>query len=180
MMTHSITSTTYLCRSPGLAPSSQGRVALFESSKRPWPDARTEVLDLAQPSVIRAIQDIFDAWAVTNADDDTGPERAALIRCLDHSLRLGVRVIGIYDKDTLIGYNLVDGSGQWQIGGFQKSVHGIPGLSVALWHAGFEHGLARGVRWDNGEQDLGIAGLRQHKAALRPQSLLKKCTVRLR
>lgn len=66
------------------------------------------------------------------------------------------------------------------MGHFKKSLRSYRGLSVALDMFTAQMLAAEGVQFINGEQDLGLEGLRKSKMSMRPERFLKKYSLKLR
>src|SRR3954453_22763269 len=130
----------------------------------------------------KAILDLFNRWVEqkeASVRGDTEQERTALHRIIeltgDNTLAASV----FFDGERLVGFSLwerLPGSDFVTIH-FQKTDRDCPGLSSWQPHAMGRLLLESGYRLINGEQDLGIRGLRMHKQLLRPCQFLRKYAI---
>ena len=86
---------------------------------------------------------------------------------------------GFYDGKLLIGFTLWEGlpDSEWAVMHFQKADRSYPGLPSWQTHEMGRTLIAQGYRLVNGEQDMGIPGLRAYKQSLQPCRYLKKYVV---
>ncbi len=147
---------------------------------RSCPEVRVVQLDLGSTSVREEIDQLRTTWTY-NKGMSLPNEKAALERLLAVSTALQLLGTGVYQQDRLIAFSIVEllGCG-YAMGHFAKCDTGFNGLSHYLYQATARATSARGCRYLNVQEDLGIAGLRAFKMLLRPVSFLKKYAVTCR
>jgi hypothetical protein len=118
--------------------------------------------------------DVFDDWA-RGREAAATVERRALLRCLEAAAIADLCCATVVAPDGVLAFALLapqpDG---WAVCPFAKMRPSCPDVGRLLWRALLELSEARGFRWVNYEQDLGLPGLRQNKMSLRPARLLEK------
>jgi hypothetical protein len=139
-------------------------------------------LDLGDKATRCEILQLFDRWAIGregHQEQNPWHERAALQRMLPLAECGGLAGLGAYDGQLLVGFMLWEEmpGGAWIVGHFQKADRQYPGLSSRLANELGQLLLAHGIRFINGEQDLGIPGLRAFKRSLQPRFQLKKYVI---
>ncbi|MEA2585016.1 MAG: uncharacterized protein QOF33_3101 [Thermomicrobiales bacterium] len=140
------------------------------------------LLDLRDVAVQAAIVDVSYRWAQQKpaaAGDDRRHELVALRRlfALAGHERLGA--CGLYKGRQLVGFSI------WEvlpcqalaIAHFRKTDRSYDGLTTYLRHEESRLLLARGCRFMNIEQDLGLAGLRRAKLSLRTCGFVRKYVI---
>jgi hypothetical protein len=142
-------------------------------------DAR--VLALCDPVSQDAIRALFHRWAQQKPPLQAESHQAelfALQRVFDLSRSDRLEACGIYDGSCLVGLSiwedLWDG---YAVIHFQKADQTYRGLSSLQAHEMGRLLQARGCHLVNGEQDLGIWGLRGYKRSLQPCHHLRKFVV---
>ena len=138
------------------------------------------LLDPGDPLCQDAILGLSHCWArQKSADDDHRDELTALHRFFALTGDDRLAACGFYDRERLAGFSLWEGlpGGEWAVIHFQKADRAYPGLSSWQAHEIGRLLLARGYRLINGQQDLGIAGLRSFKESLLPRGYLEKYVI---
>jgi hypothetical protein len=138
--------------------------------------------DPYDPHAQAAIFDLFRRWVEQKpvaARGDPEQERTALCRLTalagDNTLAAG----GFFDGVRLVGFSLWEGllGRDFAVIHFQKTDRDYRGLSSWQPHAMGRLLLESGYRFINGEQDLGIRGLRIHKRSFQPCQFLRKYVI---
>ncbi len=138
------------------------------------------VLDPGDPGCQDAMVGVAMRWADQKpACEEHRNELTALRRTfaltMDHQLHAG----GFFERERMVGLSLWEGlpAGEWATIHFQKADRCYPGLSSWQAHEIGRLLLEQGYRLINGEQDLGIPGLRAFKESLCPCAYLKKYVI---
>jgi hypothetical protein len=141
-----------------------------------------QFLDPGDAGCQESMNELFRLWArqkQMRGALDTRHEWAAMQRLFSLSGNGGIAAGGSFDGDRLVGFAIWEGlpSGECVVGHFQKTDRGYRGLSS--WQAQMmaQRLAAEGHRVINGEQDLGIPGLRAHKLSLQPCEMLRKYVI---
>lgn len=119
---------------------------------------------------------LWETWAARKEDNIYNEvELKAFLRMLDLAPHFDLVTVGLWDKDTLIGFavNEVIHDGYY-MGHFGKTTGQCDGLSDLLEHETARIMAARGCTLVNLQQDLGLPGLRAYKRSLRPSGFLRK------
>lgn len=138
--------------------------------------------DVKDPLGQKAILDLFNRWVEQKEEAARGDaefERTALHRAIELTDDNTLAASGFFDGERLVGLSLwerLPGSDFTTIH-FQKTDRDYRGLSSWQPHAIGRHLLENGYQLINGEQDLGIRGLRTHKQLLRPCQFLRKYVI---
>ncbi len=138
--------------------------------------------DPKDPLGQKAIFDLFDRWVEhkeASVRGDPKQERTALHRVIELAGDNTLAASGFFDGERLVGLSLWEGLPGSDVVTihFQKTDRDYPGLSSWQPHAMGRLLLESGYRLINGEQDLGISGLRVHKQLLRPCQFLRKYAI---
>ena len=145
------------------------------------PAFRSEVMDLADPSLWRKIFDLCDLWQVQRGGtSDSDHDRSALERCVKSASDLDLIPLGLFVNETLIAFSIVGvlGNGH-SICHFEKAdARGFPGVYSFLRKQLAAVLIERGIEHMNLEQDLGVPGLRRSKTSYAPVALLRKYNVK--
>ena len=139
-------------------------------------------VDPGDPCCQAAIVDLFHRWAAqrpTSGNGDHRHELAALQRVFALNGSNPLSGCGFFDGERLVGFSLWEGlpDGAYAVSHFQKSDRAYPELSSWQAHEVGRFLEGRGFRLLNGEQDLGIPGLRDYKQSLQPDRLLRKYVI---
>lgn len=149
--------------------------------QRTFPTAVATEIDLRQPSVQAAVQQLFSTWADKRqkAVDEIAVEATALTRLLRFADQLTLVTVGVYLDGQLMAFTINeivhDG---YYIGHFGKADPAYRGLGLYAECETAKVMRQAGCLYLNYEEDLGHPGLRTYKAALQPIGFLKKYTVR--
>jgi hypothetical protein len=138
--------------------------------------------DPHDPHHKQAIFDLFNRWVEqkeASERGDTEQERTALHRAIQLSGDNTLAASGFFDGERLVGLSLWESlpGSEFVTIHFQKTDRDYRGLSSWQPHAMGRLLLESGYRLINGEQDLGIRGLRMHKQLLRPCQYLRKYVI---
>ena len=134
----------------------------------------------------RVVQDamvgLFHRWVAQKPalpGHDHVNELTALQRVFALAASGRLHACGFFDAERLVGFVIWEGlsGGEYAMLHFQKADRDYPGLSSWQNHAMGTLLEAKGYRLINGEQDLGIAGLRAHKRSLQPCRFLRKYVI---
>ena len=138
-------------------------------------------LTLGDPESQDAILNLFHLWAEQKPafpDESYQPELTALQRSLHLSAGNRLAACGVYDGECLVGVSIWEGLWDgYAVIHFQKADRNYRGLASLQAHEMGRLLKARGYRLINGEQDLGIRGLRCHKWSLQPCHFLRKYVI---
>jgi hypothetical protein len=136
--------------------------------------ATTSELDLSDSGVVSEVLELFEAWASAR-EVDASAERRALARCLEIADLAEVGCASVTGPNGLLAFALLAPQpGLWTGLPFAKRHPDASDVGGLLWRSVLECADARGLRWINQEQDLGMPGLRQHKTSLGPARMLEK------
>jgi hypothetical protein len=130
----------------------------------------------------KAIFDLFNRWVEqkpASVRGDTEQERTALHRLIELTGDNTLAASGFFDGERLVGFSLWEGlpGSDFATIHFQKTDRDYRGLSSWQPHAMGQLLLESGYRHINGEQDLGIRGLRMHKRSFQPCQFLRKYVI---
>lgn len=145
--------------------------------------AVTTELTLTSDAVQRQLTELFGLWAtqkgLTSTDIDN--ELAAMTRLFYAAQRAPYVVIGIMVDGNLAGFSICEIiDADYAILHFEKGdTSTYVGIYPFLMQETARALAARGCRYINYEQDLGLSGLRQCKSSFHPYKLLKKYAVTL-
>jgi hypothetical protein len=144
---------------------------------------RHEVRELsARASCDRcSMEQLLERWLTSrDADGAAEPrELAAFRRCLEPEVGADLVYVGVLVEDELVGFTVNElVHAEFCMAHFVRALPGWRGLSELLEHETAKRLLARGCRWMNYQEDLGIPGLRSWKMSWRPVRFLRKFDVR--
>ena len=125
------------------------------------------------------IMKLFDKWA-TKKNSDSAHERVALYRLLKFIDKLTITLIGLWDKDELVGFVLDEKLGRYALGHFMKADISYKHIYDMLFFQAVKHWYKSGCQYLNYEQDLGLEGLRKTKLSWHPAKFLKKYVISAR
>ena len=142
-------------------------------------------LDLRSASDISAMLRCAEVW-LCQAEKYQDEPPVEEIRGLTHLLELtargdlnGMLGFGVRVGGELVAGSIVETHGSDTVSGVVfKASRDCPGAAEYLRSSSAAQLAALGYRQINVQQDLGIPGLRQMKAAYRPSSMLRKWTIR--
>jgi hypothetical protein len=128
-----------------------------------------------------AMVDLFHRWTAQKPapEGNHRHELAALKRVFSLDGCNPLSGCGFFDGERLVGFSLWEGlpGSCYAVSHFQKSDRAYPELSSWQAHEVGRFLAAEGYRLLNGEQDLGIPGLRNYKRSLQPDRLLRKYVI---
>jgi len=148
------------------------------------PSTQFGILDLNDTALLRESRTLFDRWIARKAAGATDSDRElkAFERCIANQAQLQLIATGLFANDSLIAFSILqiaDDSHAFTL--FEKADTGeFPGIGPFLNQQVAKLLAARGIRYINIEQDLGIAGLRMSKRSYDPCGYLKKFNVSYR
>lgn len=118
-------------------------------------------------------------WRVarTKNFEDTSFEYYAIRRALHYAAQLPVDMWVLIERDNPLGFIITENINEHTVLHFEKTDISVPGVGSYLKHNVFKALHESGQQFLNYEQDLGIAGLREAKLALRPVGFMKKYSV---
>jgi uncharacterized protein len=142
----------------------------------------TEVkkIDVLNKSTQAEIMRLFEDWEKQKKvpAEDSISEQKALRKLLAHAHHLNLSATGIYVDKKLVAFSINEPLSQdFSIGHFEKADLQYLGIFQYLNFHTVQHLLDEGAKYVNGEQDLGIQGLRSAKESMRPVDFLKKYTI---
>ncbi len=151
---------------------------------RAHPDHLCSDLDLSDKKVWTEINQLFDIWADTakQTQAESANEKIAINRLLTSAETLGVRCLGCYVNNKLVGFAAYEVSyNKFGFISFEKAEkkYSEAGLYAVLNHEVAKKLKKMGCKYINFEQDLGIPGLKTAKQLWRPIKFLKKYAVKL-
>lgn len=140
------------------------------------------LLDLGNPCCQNAILALFGHWArqkQLGAVEDSCQELTAMQRLFALPDDDQIAACGCYHGERLVGFSIWEAleGDEYVVGHFQKTDRAYRGLSSWLAHMLSQHLEREGRCLINGQQDLGIPGLRAHKMSLRPRTFLRKYVI---
>jgi hypothetical protein len=154
---------------------------LVEQFKRKYQNHSIDLIDIADNKLSQKILDVFMEWESVNrkSREDTENELTAIKRLFEMNHKSNLFVLGIYDLDKLIAFNIYEiVHHRYGISAFQKANKNYTGIYATLSHEAAKHLLSLNCEFVNYEQDLGIEGLRLSKSLWKPKHFLKKYIVR--
>lgn len=152
--------------------------------KRNW-GSHSEILrlDICDPMIIREIFELFNKWAISRNKNESEikKESIALCRYLEFSKHLDAVVLGLMINAKLSGFAVIEKLyGRYGIIHFEKADISYRGIFEYLMQNIAIYFESLGCDYINGEQDLGIDGLRKSKSLYRPYAYFKKYKIKLK
>ena len=160
--------------------------------KKDHPQVKTKILTLGDRGDADQILDLFDKWGQGKKPEDLVHERAALSRTIrDFEYFKDILTIGFIDptdSDRLVAFIISDiadkrnkvSDSSLAFAHFAKAdTKNYNGIYQALYNQLAIALKARGIKYLNNEQDMGIEGLRRSKTQMRPAWLDEKYTITL-
>ena len=128
------------------------------------------------------IENLFRHWGKEKIFGDIENEFIALRRLITAAKKgVDLEFVGIYLNNRLIGFSidelLKDG---YVISHFGKADRSYTGIYKYIEHVNAKYFYAKGYKYINYEQDLGIPGLKKTKELWHPIKFLEKYTIRER
>jgi uncharacterized protein len=151
--------------------------ALTNFFKRQNQHIRLVTLDVRDRYTCRMIETLSATWERSKGYSVDCDHRA-FKRFFEIADWQGIECHGLYIKNDLVGFHSAETiNNGYAIGHFIKADTRVKGVYSYLQQATAKNMYAKGLRFLNIEQDLGISGLRTAKTALRPVCFLKKYTI---
>lgn len=145
-----------------------------------FPFYQAEDLRLNCPMTRAKLAGLWEGWR-SRKSSSTEAEWKAFTRFLDTAHLFPHVATGVLLHDRICAFDVtVLGSGGCGNSLFAKADTTIPGIYSVLQHEAAKRLLAAGCERVNFEQDLGLVSLRNAKRSFRPESYLRKYTVRRR
>ncbi|OGL38323.1 hypothetical protein A3B63_03450 [Candidatus Saccharibacteria bacterium RIFCSPLOWO2_01_FULL_49_22] len=131
-----------------------------------------------QMNIINSLHTWDSVYALTE-NDKLRIEGLAIDRYLQLAPELDSRCVGLFINGRLQSFSLFHLPPQkgFAIGNHMKCNYEYQYIFDFTFYCTASRLKTMGIEWLNGEQDLGIAGLRTHKKELRPTYFLKRYTV---
>ena len=156
--------------------SKRGRTNKF---RRTYPEAHTEVIDLADKGAQADISTVIGLWEQRKINDEKKyeieHERTAIARLCQTADSHELIATGIFIKSNMVAFSieeiLPDG---YSMCHFWKADSAHTGIFDFLMQEKAKHLETLNVLFVNYEQDLGIPALRKAKSSFRPVHFLKK------
>lgn len=143
---------------------------------------RAKILELncKDRDKVLELETIIDKWGEEKQKDPTEikNEKRAIRRCLDNAENFNLECYEILIDGKIVGFSINEIlSRQWANCHFQKTLLSYDNIDVYLTNYVAKQLLAKGCKYVNWEQDLGIPGLRELKQSYKPVKMLKKYKV---
>ena len=145
--------------------------------QRTYEDYHVREINLLDPSINEQIINVFYVWEKKRNKEraDTIHELTAITRLLKDANEFSVIALGIYDRETLVGFIIASlEQMNYSVSHFTKSDTDYDGISYFMYHNLSKTLVEKGYKFINNEQDLGIPGLRKSKEQWNPAHYLKK------
>ncbi len=143
----------------------------------------TLILDLSDHHIQREILVLTEKWAKNKMapDDDINLFLSKEYKAMDRFMAANFSnavCLGVRSQGELVGLNmLITVADAYAIGLFVKYDKSFVGINEYLMSKGAELLLQKGCRFVNGQEDLGIIGLRTSKNSYKPIYMLRKYTI---
>lgn len=142
------------------------------------PNIQIKELDLSNKSTHEFIKSSILKWSHAHNDPEN-LEFSAIERHLKLAKTLPVYAYGLYSNEKLININIfhLPPHQGWVIFNHIKCDYSYPDIYGYAFYSLFVTIQAKGFKWVNFEQDLGMEGLRRIKLFFRPAMLLRRYTI---
>ena len=144
-------------------------------------DIRMRKFNLRRSEDRQIIQEHVAKWSETNQshNDPDKFEVSIIDRHLNIAKHLSVHAYGLYVKDTLASVVIFNEPPQkdWIIVNHVKCDYSYAGVFGAATYEVAVIAKAKGYKWINFQQDLGLEGLRRIKLFMRPEKFLRCYTI---
>ena len=152
---------------------------------RACPDAEFRLLDLADKRIVEQSKALFQRWNERRGSAGAAQaqrEYRAFERCLASEPHLPLIGTGLFARDAMIAMSVLEiVDHTYAFAHFEKTdFENFPGIGSFLNQQVANLLAARGIRYINIEEDLGIAGVRMNKRSYDPCGYLRKFEVRHR
>lgn len=140
-------------------------------------DFEVRQIDINNPDDQAQMLSVFSTWIHTKDEDcvDAEDELAALKNCMALPHTEAFRSYGLFINGKMEGFSTTEVlEPDFAVGHFQKTNHKYKGMTEYLMVYTAEQHLKTGQNYLNGQQDLGIIGMRNSKSTWNPHSYLKK------
>ncbi len=138
--------------------------------------ARTGLMDLANPKHRNECRQLFVEWMshkggkAANANEWQAFERFSQI-----AYSLNLTTIGVWLNGALSAFSIGESFGpSGATFHFEKAMPGVAGLTTHLRTTLCRELAKNGADWINGQQDLGVPGLKHSKRSWQPTTMLQK------
>lgn len=148
-----------------------------------YPEAKAKDIDISSSQTQKAIFELFDKWehGKKKSSEDTTIERKALQRMVSSAHIFKLYSLGLYYKNTLIGFSITDlEEKETAQNHFAKSDPLYKEVYFKLMNEGAKVLLEKGYEYLNIENDMGIPGLRYAKEQWNPVKYIKKYSISYR
>lgn len=150
----------------------------FHNSYSPY---KLHNLNLADPAIQEQMLNVFYRWEESRKKErsETVHELSAIQRVLRDVNEFNLITLGVYDKETLVGYIIASlEQMDYAVSHFAKADVNYAGIFYFLYHHLAKQLHELGYKYLNNEQDMGIEGLRKSKEQWNPTHFLKKCIIK--
>lgn len=176
-----ILSVEELCELPGSKYHSQrNHVSRFN---REYSGMDIRILESRDKNVQKSVIDLFYFWEKqkNKKREDTEIELTAIKRLLKDEEYFELVIVGIYDKERLVGFTISDAvDSEYAMLSFAKADQSYFGIYQFLYNLTAKEFQKKGLKFINIEQDLGIPGLKFSKQQWNPIKYLKKYIIKSR
>jgi hypothetical protein len=148
-----------------------------------YPEIQITQLNSNEATVQHRLVELFQTWEKNKntETDDAVHELIAIKRLLKNSSHFNLTTVGIFYKNTLIGFSISEYlQNDYSIMHFVKADTNYKGIYQLLYKETARAHFEKGAKYLNREQDLGIEGLRKAKESWSPITFLKKYTISCR
>jgi hypothetical protein len=148
--------------------------------KATYPEYELRDLDFNDPCVREDVLKMVVRWAelTSHSKEETQNELNAVSRVMDAHKSFELISLGVYVDDQMVAFSMEEAlPNEYAIAHFGKADKNYIGVYKLIEHESAKLLLAKGCKWLNYEQDLGIEGLRRTKELWYPVKYLKKYTI---
>jgi len=147
-----------------------------------YPNATAREINLLEQLEAKAVLDSMHRWLVKkpSMSDKTGLETKAIEKYVANAEILLPKCIGIFEDGELVAFSIfhLPPQGEFSIGNHIKCASDLRYLFDFAYAETIKWLHGHNIKYINGEQDLGIVGLRTHKQEMGPCSFLRRYTIR--